>query len=64
MHECGKSQRTGLKLPMTSSKAVAVKEFETADTASHKLLNRLVLRSSVVQNEEYYDFEEELPREV
>lgn len=49
---------------MTSSKAVAVKEFETADTASHKLLNRLVLRSSVVQNEEYYDFEEELPREV
>lgn len=64
MRKGGKSQLTGLKVPATSSIAVAAKESETADIARHEETKRLVLGSSVVQNEEYDDFDDEIPMQV
>lgn len=60
----GKSQLQDLQVPASSSLAVAAKESESADAARHEETKRLVLGSSIVQNEDNYDFEDDDPMHV
>lgn len=57
----GKSQLQDLKVPASSSLAVAAKESETADAARHEETKRLVLGSSIVLNDDDDDLDEEVP---
>lgn len=60
----GKSQLQDLKVPAKSSLAVAAKENESADAKRHEETKRLVLESSVLQDEDVFDFESEVPFQV
>lgn len=60
----GKSQLQDLKVPAKSSLAVAAKENESADAKRHEETKRLVLESSVLQDEDTFDFESEVPFQV
>ncbi|CAN8061286.1 unnamed protein product [Agarophyton chilense] len=57
----GKSQLHGLKVPASSSLAVAAKESETADAARSEETKRLVLGSSIVLNDDSDDLDDEVP---
>lgn len=60
----GKSQLQDLKVPAKSSLAVAAKENESADAKRHEETKRLVLESSVLHDEDAFDFESEVPFHV
>lgn len=60
----GKSQLQDLKVPAKSSLAVAAKENESADARRHEETKRLVLESSILQDEDTFDFENEVPFQV
>ncbi|KAI0557782.1 Up-frameshift suppressor 2 [Gracilaria domingensis] len=57
----GKSQLHGLKVPASSSLAVAAKESETADAARSAETKRLVLGSTTVLNDDSDDLDDEVP---